>query len=373
MRTDEEFKNEVFARMDRKSRETRSGKKRILILAVAAAVGAVALAITGIALFSGPKDSPQDFSFGGEVSSDTGLQPSEPSEEPVDAALYRPAGYSANIGTVLALKMEFLETSEEPLSVLLSAENPEDSVTEIIDDTNKYLSDKIDLSKVKLVRVDSADGSETEKTYMSNLTRSQIFALAENGIGLLYIGSGTASSNEVGFDTPKGIDNYCELNGDNLLISSVRSDFLGDQSVPPVSQPAEDPAASNVEPTIDQPYEYPVLPGTDAWKLLRNVEEKRAACAVPLEQLKAMTTKALTETVCRYPLFADVYAYGNTKAGLNALSGYFDGVEVLKTRSDALACLREFAAEEPERTETTEICYFNADLLIDEFSSKSAE
>ena len=364
MRTDEEFKNEVFARIDRKKRETHPGKKKILILAVAVAVVAVALTITGIALFSGPKDPSPDPSCGEEDSSGTALPSSEPSEDPVDAAFYRPAGYSPNIGTALALKMAYSEKSEEPLSVLLSAENPKESVTEIIDETNKYLSDKIDLSKVKLARVDSADGSETEDTYISNLTRSQIFALAANGVSLLYIGSGTASSEKVGFDTPEGINNYCELNGDNLLSSSVRSYYLEDQFVPPADQSGDDPAASDAEPTVDQPYDYPVLPGTDEWKLLGGVEERIAACAVPPELLKAMTTKALTETVCRYPLFANVHAYGNIKAGLAALSGYFDGVEVLKTRPDALACLREFSAQEPERTETTEICYYNADLLI---------
>ena len=115
---------------------------------------------------------------------------------------------------------------------------------------------------------------------------------------------------------------------------------------------------------IDQPYEFPVLPGTDDWKELKNAEEKRAACAVPRETLEQMSTAALVETVCRYPLFSDVYAYGNARLGLKAVSGYFAGIDVLKSRSDALACLQAFAAEETERTESTDIRYFNADFLL---------
>ena len=78
-----------------------------------------------------------------------------------------------------------------------------------------------------------------------------------------------------------------------------------------------------------------------------------------------MTTEALVETVVKYPLFIDVYAYDSIIQGFQALGNYFKGVEVLLSRSDALDCLEDYASKETTRTVSTDISFFNADLLID--------
>lgn len=112
-------------------------------------------------------------------------------------------------------------------------------------------------------------------------------------------------------------------------------------------------------------YDYPITIYSSEWKELKSVEERRIACAVPIELLEKMTTEALVETVVKYPLFIDVYAYDSIIQGFQALGNYFKGVEVLLSRSDALDCLEDYASKETTRTVSTDISFFNADLLID--------
>ena len=52
---------------------------------------------------------------------------------------------------------------------------------------------------------------------------------------------------------------------------------------------------------ITEPYEYPIVPGTDEWRNLNSLYDMVQACAVPQEVLEHMTTHALAETVLNYP------------------------------------------------------------------------
>ncbi|MBR4781565.1 MAG: hypothetical protein IK014_09445 [Lachnospiraceae bacterium] len=115
-------------------------------------------------------------------------------------------------------------------------------------------------------------------------------------------------------------------------------------------------------------YDYPITIYSLEWKGLKTVEERRIACAVPIDLLEKMTTEALVETVVKYPLFIDVYAYDSIIQGFQALSNYFGGLDVLLSRSDALECLEDYAARETTRTVSTDISFFNADLLINYLS-----
>ena len=111
-------------------------------------------------------------------------------------------------------------------------------------------------------------------------------------------------------------------------------------------------------------YVYPVVPGSNEWNLLKNAEEKRAACAVDIERLNSMSTEALVKTVVTYPLLPDMYAYDTIGQGLKAIESYFAGVDILLARKDALEYLSAYAEKEHERTEYTPIAYYNADTLI---------
>ncbi|MBQ9468506.1 MAG: hypothetical protein IJU52_05835 [Clostridia bacterium] len=105
-------------------------------------------------------------------------------------------------------------------------------------------------------------------------------------------------------------------------------------------------------PTTDEPYVYPVTPGSDEWKAL-SLPSRREVCRVSRPILESMTTNALIVTVVTYPFFVDVYvtATGSTEAGLEAIGRYFDGVTVLSERQDAEACLRKYIESRESQTE----------------------
>ncbi len=86
---------------------------------------------------------------------------------------------------------------------------------------------------------------------------------------------------------------------------------------------------------IDEPYKYPVIPGTNEWKELDSMPQKIAVSHVNLELLEKMTTSALVETVVTYPLFICVHAYDSLETGVTEVSTYFKGIEELCKRSDA--------------------------------------
>ena len=56
-------------------------------------------------------------------------------------------------------------------------------------------------------------------------------------------------------------------------------------------------------------YDYPVKPGTDAWKALGSHEDMLNACQIPETTLNRMSTAGLVETVLNYPLFGDAWAW----------------------------------------------------------------
>ncbi len=57
--------------------------------------------------------------------------------------------------------------------------------------------------------------------------------------------------------------------------------------------------------TDNEPYKYPITPGSDEWKQLKNHDEMIDNCQIPETKLKMLTTNALVETVLEYPLRLD--------------------------------------------------------------------
>lgn len=97
---------------------------------------------------------------------------------------------------------------------------------------------------------------------------------------------------------------------------------------------------------VDQPYRYPVVPGTEEWRALPDLRAKIAACEVDRELMESMTTPALLQTVLDYPLLVNVFAFDTSEMGLSAVSTYFDGIDLLARREDAAKVIREYAPEE---------------------------
>ena len=116
--------------------------------------------------------------------------------------------------------------------------------------------------------------------------------------------------------------------------------------------------------TVDEPYQYPILPGTAEWRALNTLEEKIQACHVDEELLASMTTPALLETVLTYPLLANIYAFNSIEGGIENVSMYFPGISLLAVREDVNDCLIECAqAVTQSREETSAISKLNIDTL----------
>ena len=107
-------------------------------------------------------------------------------------------------------------------------------------------------------------------------------------------------------------------------------------------KPADKSAVSDV-------YDYPVKPGTAAWKTLGGHVEMLKACQIPQSKLNTLSTAVLVETVLNYPLFLDALAYNWPQEGFNAVSGQFNGLQELLKRKDAgtsqgIICFRDMRA-----------------------------
>ena len=95
-------------------------------------------------------------------------------------------------------------------------------------------------------------------------------------------------------------------------------------------------------------YDYPVKPGTDAWKALGSHADMLNACQIPETTLNGMSTAGLVETVLNYPLFGDAWAWDNPQEGFDAVSSGFNGIPALFNRKDAgTELLSEYQALDP--------------------------
>ena len=98
---------------------------------------------------------------------------------------------------------------------------------------------------------------------------------------------------------------------------------------------------------VTEVYKYPDMSKTDS------MDEKIETCRVPSELMKQMTTEALTATVMTYPMITLIDSYMPEKIAdgteekvlkeiFRQFSEAFDGVEILKTRADAVECLNVY-------------------------------
>lgn len=85
---------------------------------------------------------------------------------------------------------------------------------------------------------------------------------------------------------------------------------------------------------VEGVYQYPILPGTQAWLDLETTAARREACQVPQETLDAMTTEALAETAAAYPFDVDVYAFDTIEMGYEAVLRHNSALAALAERPD---------------------------------------
>ena len=81
--------------------------------------------------------------------------------------------------------------------------------------------------------------------------------------------------------------------------------------------------------------DFPVKPGTNEWKALKNQKEKLDACQVPNDILKDISTSELMKLCFNYPLVYDVLAFSSTQTGMNEFKKNFNGLNEFVQRKDA--------------------------------------
>jgi hypothetical protein len=83
------------------------------------------------------------------------------------------------------------------------------------------------------------------------------------------------------------------------------------------------------------PWDYPVKPGTAAWKQIRYYQETLAILQIPENVLSSLSTENLAELCLQYPFLFELIRFGSYEAGLDTLLRRFNGVRELFKRNDA--------------------------------------
>ena len=94
-------------------------------------------------------------------------------------------------------------------------------------------------------------------------------------------------------------------------------------------------AAVNDEVAKSAEYEYEINSNSPKWKEFISHDEMVAACRIPDEKIKDMSTEQLVSAYLNYPLLGDMYAYNTTEMGFEALRSQCNALDELLSRKDA--------------------------------------
>lgn len=89
----------------------------------------------------------------------------------------------------------------------------------------------------------------------------------------------------------------------------------------------------------NQPYLYPVKPGSDEWNVRVENEGPVALCQIPSEILDNLATEALVRTCLSFPLRGDILAFNSPKEGLEMMKERFNGLREMYNRDDSKSVL----------------------------------
>lgn len=124
--------------------------------------------------------------------------------------------------------------------------------------------------------------------------------------------------------------------------------------------------------SLDEVYQYPVVPGMEAWKALESLPEMAQACQIPEEILGELTTEALLETIKNYPLALNVFAYEDRRLGLEHVKDYFNGLDELYSRKEALAKTEAFLEVLPDSQDMPEkAAKMFIEIILEDLREKS--
>jgi hypothetical protein len=90
---------------------------------------------------------------------------------------------------------------------------------------------------------------------------------------------------------------------------------------------------------INEPFNFPVKPGSKEWSNLRTEKDRFNALQIPDEILTKMSTSSLVVACMNFPAFGHFSAYKNIQTGFEILSTKFNGLTELLKRNDAERCI----------------------------------
>jgi len=100
--------------------------------------------------------------------------------------------------------------------------------------------------------------------------------------------------------------------------------------------------------TIETPYHYPIVPGTQEWIQLESRPEMLEACQIPKKILDKLSTDALLQTILEYPFLSEMTLFymtpeeSNSEAGFWFITDSFNGLQEFLSRKDALSALEKY-------------------------------
>lgn len=102
--------------------------------------------------------------------------------------------------------------------------------------------------------------------------------------------------------------------------------------------------ASNYYPADYKGYCYPCLPQMSNWPY-GNHAKMLSISSIPEEILSDMPTDRLLQSVLAYPLWADIFSYGDSEKGFAQITESFNGLHTLLSRSDFTDSFSELSQE----------------------------
>ena len=80
-------------------------------------------------------------------------------------------------------------------------------------------------------------------------------------------------------------------------------------------------------------YDFPVVPGTEAWKSIDH-SQRTASLQLPPDTLRNISTERLLETCLYYPFNIDIFAFDDQVASFGRVKDQFNGYAELYQRTD---------------------------------------
>ncbi len=90
---------------------------------------------------------------------------------------------------------------------------------------------------------------------------------------------------------------------------------------------------------INEPFGFPLKPGSKEWPNLKTEKEKFNAMQIPKDMLSNMTTYALTVSCLNYPSYIVYLTSFDIQTGYSVLAVNFNGLSEYIRRPDAAKCL----------------------------------